>query len=236
MTQTPPQRFMVIALLTLLLAAAAWVVGQAFNEPVAPPHAPTKAVATSDPVRALYQEAGVFQGRDQRSRFVDLSQSGTRSLDSYYQRRAYPGAPPFIPHPVDQDMKTAFNACNGCHEKGGFVARFQAFAPQTPHANYSNCRQCHVPQADETLFQATTWQTMTPPALGRAALPGSPPPIPHALHMRENCSACHAGPAAPMEIRTTHPERLSCRQCHMKTTTDAPFTRSLSARQPGGTP
>jgi cytochrome c-type protein NapB len=45
-------------------------------------------------------------------------------------------------------------------------------------------------------------------------MPGSPPPIPHALQMRENCRACHAGPGAVAELRTTHPERVTCRQCH----------------------
>jgi hypothetical protein len=33
--------------------------------------------------------------------------------------------------------------------------------------------------------------------------------------MRENCAACHTGPAAREEIRTTHPERIRCRQCHV---------------------
>jgi cytochrome c-type protein NapB len=45
-------------------------------------------------------------------------------------------------------------------------------------------------------------------------MPASPPPIPHALQMRENCRACHAGPGAVAELRTTHPERVTCRQCH----------------------
>jgi hypothetical protein len=45
-------------------------------------------------------------------------------------------------------------------------------------------------------------------------MPGSPPPIPHALQMRENCRACHAGPGAVSGLRTTHPERVTCRQCH----------------------
>ncbi|HEX7788274.1 MAG TPA: hypothetical protein VF653_18790 [Methylomirabilota bacterium] len=58
------------------------------------------------------------------------------------------------------------------------------------------------------------WQTVAPPRLQGAAMPGSPPPIPHGLQMRENCRACHAGPGAVAELRTTHPQRVSCRQCH----------------------
>lgn len=238
MTQKPPpaQKYLIIVLLGLLLAAAAGVIGQAFNESSPPPTMAAKPQAATTPLRSLIQEAGVFQGRDRHSRFVDASLGGSRFLEPYYQHRAYPGAPPFIPHPVENDMNTTFGACNSCHEKGGYVPKLQAFAPQTPHADFSNCRQCHVPQSTESLFVETTWQTMTPPLLGRAALPGGPPPIPHTLHMRENCSACHAGPAAPVEIRTSHPERVSCRQCHMETATDTPFTRVDPEEQTGGTP
>ena len=39
--------------------------------------------------------------------------------------------------------------------------------------------------------------------------------IPHDLQLRGNCLACHAGPAAVEEIRTAHPERTNCRQCHL---------------------
>ncbi|CAM2007084.1 hypothetical protein [Acanthopleuribacter pedis] len=221
------QKYLLIGMLVLLMAAGVWVIGQALHEDD-PDRAKTETGRmTTPPLKTtpLYQEAGVFQGRDQRSRFVDLRQAGTRRLAEYYDRRAYPGAPPYIPHPVESDMKTDFEACSSCHENGGFVPTFQAFAPVTPHAAYRNCRQCHVPQATETLLVANQWQTTAPPAIGRAALPGGPPPIPHGLHMRENCSACHAGPAAPVEIRTSHPERLSCRQCHVPAETALDFAR-----------
>ena len=33
--------------------------------------------------------------------------------------------------------------------------------------------------------------------------------------VRANCVACHSGPAAREEIRTTHPERVRCNQCHV---------------------
>jgi cytochrome c-type protein NapB len=94
------------------------------------------------------------------------------------------------------------------------VPRFEAYAPVTPHPEMTSCRQCHVPQAGQAAFQPSGWQTPAPPPLKGAAMPGSPPPIPHALQMRENCRACHAGPGAVDALRTTHPERVSCRQCH----------------------
>ena len=45
--------------------------------------------------------------------------------------------------------------------------------------------------------------------------PLAPPTIPHKTFMRENCTACHSGTAAREEIRTPHPERQRCRQCHV---------------------
>ncbi len=53
----------------------------------------------------------------------------------------------------------------------------------------------------------------------------APPVIPHQLLMRENCAACHTGPAAREEIRCTHPERVRCAQCHVEATTTVEFVR-----------
>ena len=50
---------------------------------------------------------------------------------------------------------------------------------------------------------------------GDRASGGAPPRIPHRILMRENCGSCHDGPAAREEIRTSHPERTRCRQCHV---------------------
>ena len=175
-----------------------------------------------DPIPA---EAGVFKGLRQVTRFIDQETVVTRTLETYYARRAYPGAPPAIPHPIDQDMRGAFQVCSGCHAKGGFVPEFGAYAPVTPHPEYANCRQCHVPASDVPLLVESGWQAAPRPALGRAALPGGPPPIPHGLQLRENCAACHTGPAAPVEIRTGHPERINCRQCHVPAVGDGLFSR-----------
>jgi cytochrome c-type protein NapB len=58
-------------------------------------------------------------------------------------RRAYDGAPPVIPHPVDQD---AAPACATCHEHGAVVAGL--VAPVMSHARRESCLQCHVVAAD----------------------------------------------------------------------------------------
>jgi cytochrome c-type protein NapB len=57
--------------------------------------------------------------------------------------------------------------------------------------------------------------SIMPPRLGRAALPGAPPPVPHDLQMRGNCIACHVGPGTVVAIRVEHPSRGNCRQCHV---------------------
>ncbi len=108
------------------------------------------------------------------------------------------------------------NTCLQCHQNGGFVEKFNAYAPVTPHPEMINCRQCHVAQNTASLFRGTAFIKVPAPEVGiNNALPGSPPVIPHHIQMRENCLSCHAGPSAPKEIRVTHPERINCKQCHV---------------------
>ena len=141
---------------------------------------------------------------------------GGRSLATVGERRAYPGAPPFIPHPVVAEMATG-DVCLTCHRFGGWAPRFAAWTPPTPHPDLASCQQCHVARTVETEFRSTAWRRPEAPPVGGAALPGSTPPVPPTLQMRGDCLACHAGPAAPKEIRTTHPERVGCLQCHVPT-------------------
>ena len=148
------------------------------------------------------------------SRFVDSSVK-ERSLKYFYSLRAYSGAPAVIPHPVLEENTLTGEDCLGCHKKGGFVPKFQAYAPIVPHPEKSNCRQCHNPANQKQFFKETRWAKHTG-VRGFVHLPGAPPVVPHSLQMRENCLACHGGPAAVSEIRTTHPERVNCLQCHVE--------------------
>ncbi len=151
-----------------------------------------------------------------------------RRLSDRASRRAYPGAPPTIPHPLtSQELREG--SCGSCHAIGGYVARFAAYAPPTPHPEMASCLQCHVPQKPVPLFVETAWQSESAPSIGQAAMVGAPPAIPHALQMRENCLACHGSAAAAPEIRTTHPERIHCRQCHMVRNEVGEFVRMASA-------
>ena len=163
-------------------------------------------------------EKGVFkrfnQGLDYANMPVD--EKHQRSLETYYNNRAYHGAPPTIPHKVVSERNMGENSCLKCHENGGFVEKFSAYAPVSPHPELVNCRQCHVPQKTQRLFKGFNQRKLKAPKAGvNNALVTSPPVIPHQIQLRENCLSCHAGPSAPKEIRVSHPERINCRQCHV---------------------
>jgi len=165
-------------------------------------------------------ESGVFRrstaGLDYLNMPVD--ENHQRTLKDYYNNRAFLGAPPSIPHPVKEERSLGGNTCTQCHQNGGFVEKYNAYAPITPHPEMINCRQCHVTKNTNDTFINFTFDKAQAPKVGEGennAMLGSPPTIPHQLQMRENCVSCHAGPSAPKEIRVTHPERVNCRQCHV---------------------
>jgi cytochrome c-type protein NapB len=139
-----------------------------------------------------------------------------RSTGERATTRAYDGAPPPIPHDA------SLGACVACHDDTGTVIAGIGVAPASPHGlaaaagAMQRCRQCHVPAATQALFVNTRFTGVRQgPWRGTRATPGAPPTIPHSLQLRENCLACHSGPAARAEVRTSHPERLRCRQCHV---------------------
>lgn len=138
--------------------------------------------------------------------------------------RAYDGAPPTVPHP-DPGAE-----CSACHDARG-QAVGSAYAPASPHAETAvagatqRCRQCHAFVTTDAVFVENGFIGL-PQNLrrGERATPGAPPTIPHRLQMRDRCVACHAGPGARDDIRTTHPERTRCRQCHAAVTDTGAFT------------
>ena len=146
-----------------------------------------------------------------------------RTLKEYYSRRQYPGSPPEIAHPVEVHGEKL--ACLLCHADGGWTAFLKSITPVTPHPEHISCIQCHVRSVTDDLFKAIDWQSVPPPGLGRAYLPGAPPPIPHDLQMRRNCIACHVGSGTVAPIRVEHASWGSCRQCHVPDTSVEPFRR-----------
>lgn len=141
------------------------------------------------------------------------------------ERRAYDGAPPVIPH-------DAFEAaCTSCHGERAVEVAGVGLAPPSPHAradgSFARCEQCHVRPNTETIFAGSTFHGLRQDLRhGRRLHVLAPPVMPHPAFMRENCRACHTGPAAREEIRTSHPERDRCRQCHVERVTDERFARS----------
>jgi nitrate reductase (cytochrome), electron transfer subunit len=122
------------------------------------------------------------------------------------RNRAFDGAPPTIPHPVDV-LSAA--SCLICHGEGLKVG--DRVASKVSHAMMSNCTQCHVEQAAVPVENTFVGVYRAGP--GERASPGAPPTIPHHSWMRENCSSCHGLVTRP-GTRTTHPWLTNCTQCH----------------------
>jgi nitrate reductase (cytochrome), electron transfer subunit len=202
-----------IALIVALMAAGVFVVGGALLG--SQPPADSRAAAALPQVIPV--EAGTFQSASQALALKKAPEerNESRTLDRFYSRRAYPGAPPIIPHPLFEDRSFGGKSCLACHRDGGYVPPFKAYAPVTPHPDFANCRQCHLPQPEKELFRDSEWTRVSGPPINQEALRAGPPPIPHTLQLRENCVACHGGPGAVAEIRSPHPERANCRQCHV---------------------
>lgn len=256
----PPRRVVgigsaVVAMVALVLFVGALLTGK--EEP--PAHPPALVFDAS--ARPLASEAGTFRlspgALVARSSTEARPPAHARTLTMYRRLRAYPGAPPRIPHGLT-DEEFFGGTCNNCHERGGFVARFGTYAPVTPHPEYGACLQCHAPRdalvgipaagapgrdscgqchidpgAPAPTFVALDWRTMEWPETERRAMEGSPHWIPHDLQLRTNCVACHAGPGAEREIRTDHPDRAACRQCHVPVTTSEPPAFTEAAPEDG---
>ncbi len=91
----------------------------------------------------------------------------------------------------------------------------------------SRCGQCHVFRSTDTLFADNDFAGLAQDLRrGKRLHDLAPPVVPHKVFMRENCVACHTGPAAREEIRTTHPERVRCRQCHVEQRSTETFVES----------
>jgi cytochrome c-type protein NapB len=227
-SQRKPQLTM-IAIITACMIAAILVVGSLISLIEGKGVEQSKVPQTLGHGEYLPQEAGMYKGLLNFARFGKFSVPGAneRTLEKVYSRRMFAGAPPQIPHPVHADFAAEKTECLSCHTKGGYVKLFNAYTPVTPHPHFLNCRQCHVPKQSDSLFKQTNWASIAPPQIQQKQFEGGPPFIPHELQMRENCLSCHGGPSAAKEIRTTHPERVNCRQCHLQKTSDEVFISSF---------
>jgi cytochrome c-type protein NapB len=214
---------------------------------------PVAVAILAPPAEPIAAEAQVFRTRPGMMAIEPEArrerEAHPRTLKTFRYLRAYPGAPPRIPHGLTPtEFRTG--ACKTCHERGGYSRRFAAYVPVTPHPEMGMCLQCHVgddailsrPSSDPNsrcpqchgsggpprayVNSTLDWQTTAWPQVPRREPDRSPPSIPHDLQSRGNCLPCHAGPAAVAEIRTGHPEWSNCRQCHVAPEIEAAgFTR-----------
>lgn len=146
----------------------------------------------------------------------------TRALDERREHRAYEGAPPTVPHPIREQ---GYAECMACHGDG--VEITGDLAVPMSHDYMANCTQCHVPEtgsiptADDRYDELPVDNRFAGLARfgqGDRAYPGAPPTNPHPENMREDCLSCH-GPMGRPGIRTTHPEKTNCTQCHAPSAT-----------------
>ncbi len=257
---------MLVVAVTATVAALLFVTQRMSKQRVAAPEPRIVSLAGA-PAEAIAAESQVFRTRIDMLANADPAlarrAAHPRTLATYRALRAYPGAPPRIPHGLSR-TEYREGACKACHERGGFSVRFNAYVPVTPHPDLggclqchlgdaglmgiplptadpnSSCRQCHTSGGARASVSTLSWRPAAWPSLQPAMAGRSPPPIPHDSPMRVNCLACHAGPAAVAEIRTTHPQRANCRQCHLQATdgTGPAMSASLNSQQVarGGAP
>lgn len=167
------------------------------------------------------------QGPSVNDEVVQTAEEREAVLGQRRERRAYAGAPPTIPHSVQQKDPAA---CLACHSSGAQIAGKRA--PAMSHREYTMCTQCHAMQRTENEHVAQLgeypdalehgFEGLHEPSQGSRAYQGAPPTMPHPLFMRENCSSCH-GVHGALGMRSTHPERQNCQQCHAES---APFDQA----------
>jgi cytochrome c-type protein NapB len=230
--QVPPARpLAALAAAIVAVAAIGFFTGTRGSEPPASRRelqrspVPTRApVPTYEQIGArrrgpnerMYDDAFAALQRDLPARTAPVERTGDldAALRQRASRRAYDGAPPTVPHPINQGDAPS---CLACHEHGAIIAG--RLAPAMSHARHDSCVQCHVsqvgpPPAGPRPPPANDFAGLQPTPHGTRAWAGAPPTIPHTLSMRSRCDSCH-GVAGVSPIRSTHPWRQSCQQCHV---------------------
>lgn len=143
------------------------------------------------------------------------------ALTARTHRRAFYGAPPVIPHPVNQ---SSMSECLACHDHGMRMGALAA--PAIPHPAFLSCTQCHAlaePNlpwgerseglAEDPRAVPNSFVGLKAPLMGNRWTSVAPPIVPHDSFMHERCVSCH-GPNGRVPLRTPHPDRSNCRQCH----------------------
>ncbi|MCP3915779.1 MAG: hypothetical protein GY711_09505 [bacterium] len=153
----------------------------------------------------------------------DREAARAASLAARATRRAFEGAPPVMPHSAL--FGDGSKECVDCHTNGMRLG--ERVAHPMSHPPLANCTQCHIesrhrdfppPRPVESGFRGRA--APAPPPVG-----AGPPVIPHQVLMRGRCLSCHGEFGYP-GLRTSHPERAACVQCHVATAPEPSFTSS----------
>ncbi len=134
---------------------------------------------------------------------------------------AYSGAPPVTKHEI---RELGRGECLSCHLHGDAKELGKKKAPKTPHPELVRCEQCHVEEITAGVFITSTFEGHTY-VMGLKPYKEAPALIPHPLTLRENCIGCHGLAENEERLRTDHPERVRCVQCHLLVNNDMPGPR-----------
>ena len=156
-----------------------------------------------------------------------------QAIEERARGRAYDGAPPTIPHAVDQQGAPA---CLACHAEGMKVDG--RVASPLSHEPFSSCLQCHAtreaplsgaalldPGEPHVAAERSTFAGLRSSGRGPRASVAAPPQMPHRSFMRERCASCHGLWASG--LASSHPWRQSCTQCHTPAADEDQLPRSV---------
>lgn len=152
-----------------------------------------------------------------------IGAAGTTLAACVFAITVYAAAPPPAPadlHPEFEKIASP-KGCLECHGKGG--------VKETPHPDRKGCEKCHAPKVDKKAAEKKdASKAAAPKASGK--LPANkvhiaaPPMAPAKKHpgfdkipTPDGCLKCH-GPKGV--IKSSHPERHNCKQCHIPFITD----------------
>ncbi len=140
--------------------------------------------------------------------------SGGVSAGERSANRAFYTAPPVVPHELDN---LGNEDCQICHEE--VLDLGDRVSVPTPHPQFSNCLQCHVgtepPAFLDKVEIESDWIGLEEPGRIERENEVAPPVLPHRLFLRDRCLSCHNPEHPRVNMRTSHPERSNCLQCHV---------------------
>jgi nitrate reductase cytochrome c-type subunit len=141
----PLRIFLIVAAATAMAAVILWMTRELDQGEAAAPAASQLRLASPD--ITIDAEADVFRAASGAFALGPLAprerSAHPRNLTTFRFLRAFPGAPPRIPHALTpEEFRTG--VCRTCHERGGYSTRFAAYVPVTPHPELGVCLQCHA--------------------------------------------------------------------------------------------